>query len=309
MRVLALFIVVLFVGCAPRTMEQQLLNSEAKANRAEKALDAAEAAYQKFEPGDAEDALADAKKAIDDPDFTYYPEHASISARYDAVLAQLPQQREAARVHQFEVKAAEHWAEADAALLKLNSVIETVGKEKPVEAEVDVARDAALKLKSVLEDGERLESEVPKYHAYAQKHRLMLSKQLPRVLLDVARLKFLDRVPEKDTAGRESLERAKKATDLEDKKDAHQDAAKAFNQCNERGQALIEDFNPLRTAYLVFPTGRSTAQAYLANCARAAQASEKQVAALEKALERLKAKKPATKKAAGPKKAAPAKKR
>ena len=290
-------------------MDQQLLNSEAKANRAEKALDEAEAAYQKFEPGDAEDALEGAKKAIDDPDFTFYPEHAAISARYDALLAKLPQQRDAARVHQFEVKAAEHWAEADAALLKLNSVIETIGKEQPVEAEVETAREAAFKLKSVLEDGERLETEVPKYHAYAQKHRLMLAKQLPRVLLDVARLKFLARVPEKDAVGRESLERAKKATNLEDKKDAHQDAAKAFTQCNERGLALIEDFNPLRTAYLAFSTGRSTAQAYLVNCARAAQASEKQVAALEKAIEKMNKKKPATKKAAGPKKAAPAKKR
>ncbi|MBX7114870.1 MAG: hypothetical protein K1X64_11140 [Myxococcaceae bacterium] len=283
-------------SCAPRTLSQQLLNAESKANRAEKALDEAEAAYQKFEPGDAEDALEEAKRAIDDADFTYYPEHAAISARYDAVFAKLPQQREAARVHQFEVKAAEHWAEADAALLKLNSVLETVGKELPVEAEVEVAREAALKLKGVLEDGEHLESEVPKYHTYAQKHRLMLAKQLPRVLLDVARLKFLSRVPEKDAAGRENLKRAKKATDLADKKDAHQDAAKAFNQCNERGLALIEDFNPLRTAYLVFPTGRSTAQAYLANCARAAQASEQQVAVLEKAIEKMKMKKPAAKK-------------
>jgi|CXWL01.1.fsa_nt_gi hypothetical protein len=310
MRRLAFLTLATACACAPPTLQQQLTNAEAKATRSERALDDVEAAYKKFEPDDAERALGVAKTAMADADFTYYPERAAIGERYETLLAKLPQEREAARLHRFEVKAAEHWADADKALLKLNSVLDTIGKDVPIEDEVDVAYDAATTLNNVLEDGESLESEVPKYHAYAQKGRLLLAKHLPRVLLDVARLKFVNSVPKEQAEGRENLARAKEAKVMGEKKDLYEDAAKAFSKCSEHGLKQVEDFNPLRTAWVTVPSGRTTAQTVITQCTQSAEASQKQVAVLEKELERIEkaaAKKAPVKKSLV-KKAAPSKK-
>lgn len=291
-------------ACAPPTLRQQMLNGEAQATRAEKALDEAEAAYAKYEPDDAEDALEEAKKALADPDVELYPEREAIHARYQAVSAKLPQAREAKRLHDIEVKSAAHWAEADQALLKLNGVLDTVGKEQPVETEVETARDAAMKLKSVLEDGEDLEKDNAKYQAYAQKNRLLLAKHLPRILLDVARVEFVRTIAPLQAEGRGLLDKAKAQTNLKDKKGDYEDAVKAFTRCGERGEKQIEEFNPLRTASVVTPSGRTTVQALLTQCNQGASRAQQQVATLEKTLARLEkaqAKKPSQKPAPKPK--------
>src|SRR5687767_2907108 len=98
MRRTSVLIGVVFLACGPKGLKERLLNAERRATAAEQALEVAVQRMREVQPVAAEEALADARKALGDPDVAYYPEREQIRDRLAQAEALMPQvKRERAR--------------------------------------------------------------------------------------------------------------------------------------------------------------------------------------------------------------------
>jgi hypothetical protein len=271
-------IFVLAAACGPPSLKARLANAERRATEAERLLDEGEKDLRDLEPALAQDKLTDAQRAIEDPDFAYYPERELISQRLDAARKRLPAVRKAREERDLQQEVDARRAAVEQRLAVFEAAREGLTRKAIERAQVDAARETSDALFDAIEDGKDLEGRDDPYYRWVSKHRDAVSKVRAELPLAEARAAFI--------AGPGALRREgqtlhQKALALkrepDRKKDLLEEARDKLLQCAKEARGQLEAQQQLAKAAIVIDGALTTPQAVTKACEAQGGALEAQL--------------------------------
>lgn len=155
-------------GCGPKSIEARTRLAERHSDEAAEALDRAQKAADALEPDALDDALADAKAALSDPDINLYPESGMQQDRYAELVARQAQVRAARQQKDLEVKLDAARSELVPLVQALLDATDGLTPLNATAARIDAALAAAAKLKDRVKDDEALFAKSPDFKDWAE---------------------------------------------------------------------------------------------------------------------------------------------
>lgn len=296
MKACRLLILAVLAACAPKTLEQRLLNAEHQAGKAEEFLDRADAAMDRFEPDPASELLEDAQRELSDPDVGYYPEREILQNRLSKARARLALVRAEVAKRKLAEEVDRQRLDVEPRLAKLKESTARVRGTSANRSQVEDAEDALKEAERSLKAGKDLETRDPPYGEWAQRARSTVEQLAPEILLADQRVRF------RDGPGAEALEgtgvekRARALRKGQGRVELAEKALEHFSSCSREAKRLLEDAPPtLSHAELGLAGLPSYAPAVLSFCQAHARAMENEVAIGKRALaaeQRRRAKRP-----------------
>lgn len=154
-------------GCGPKSIEARTRLAEKHSDQAAEALDRAQKAADALEPDALDEALADAKGALSDPDINLYPESGMQQDRYAELVAKQAQVRAAREKKDLEAKLDAARSELVPLVQALLDAADGLTPVNATAARIEAAQAAAGKLKERVQDDDALFAKSPDFKDWA----------------------------------------------------------------------------------------------------------------------------------------------
>lgn len=284
-------LVILALGCGPRTFKQRLLDAEKRAGEAEQALDEAERQMQALEPDAAAEQLDTAKSALANPDTEFYPERQMLRDRLQADQARMPAVRAERAKRDLERAVEEQRAEMASGLQKLRASKEGARAASAASAELDALRHCIDVLTDQIQRGQPLEIKHAGYARYVAENRRELDEAHEAAAFLKAKVAFLEGPAVRYSDGKAALERARAEKDRARRKELNAEAAEHFGRCATEGKERLVATPGLERTSVVIAEATLTAGAIVQSCVDKSSARSKQLKKAKPAKSSSKAKK------------------
>lgn len=241
----ALLALVLCVACGPRSMQARLRHGEKLAGKAELALSSAETHLNDLEPDAALEDLAEAKKAMADPDTSLYPDASMLGERLAAAEARLPATRLARERKDLADAVAAQRTKVEQAQAELSKLLATASAQGATQDDVKAAHDALGAARGSLDEGKSLEPRDKAYATWAAAARKKLDQFEGDVFLAGGRVLFVQgpvRLFAESNARQAEAKRVKPAAR---RKELFLVARRLLRECVQAARPLLADYPPL----------------------------------------------------------------
>lgn len=239
MKRLGLLFLLFFSACASKSLQARMAHSERRGAEAEQALDQAQASLAALEPEAAHKQLEEARTALRDPDFAYYPERDQLRQRLTQLEKQLPVAQRQRAARDLQEKVASHQLEVQAAMEKLEALRPALTAVEPTEDALSQSQDALKDALDALHDGEALEPMSLSYLRYT----IAARKKLERINDDVKRVEqrwvFQGGPLKAFQRAQRLMTEAKAEKQRDEKRERWEDAQGEFRTCSEEGAFLL----------------------------------------------------------------------
>jgi len=225
------------LGCGPRTYSVRLKHAERLGDTILRELDEAQRAEEALEPDRAAEALAEARKHLDEPDAPLYPEAALLAARYQELAEALPGARGERERKQLEQRLDALRDTVVPSALRAQEALEQLPAEAPTDGQLEAVEAPAREVVRRLDDSGPLFARAPDFAAWARSQRGKAEKALAQAAVARARRAFLQG-PARDLEEATALARsARREKDLARRQELLQGVVERSRRCAEGATA------------------------------------------------------------------------
>jgi len=281
MRRAALLLALGVLGCGPKTLQQRLASSERLATDAEAALAAAEVALDAVDPDQAEAALRDARKLLERPDASLYPEHDLLLDRLKADEARAPPVRAVKEKKDLEAKVELRRKALAAIVARYQQAFDRLIAKDLQKEDLEAFDAAAKELERALEHDE-LVAKSEAWAAEVQERKELLERGAARTGTARARVAFLTGPGMAGSDGKWLLEQARIDLDAATRLKHQREAVAKLTEC-ANAKALIDRTQALTVSTVQLQGRFVTPTAWVKSCAQDLAGATKTLRKLEKA--------------------------
>jgi len=227
-------------ACGPKSLEARTRQAEKSADEAAEALDRAQKAAEALEPDDLDDALADAKKALADPDIHLYPEAGMHQDRYQELAAKAPEVRAAREKRDLEARLDKARSEVVPLVQAMLEGTEGLTPASATDEKVEAVEKAARRVKERVDDDKGLFAKSPDFKDWAENQLRKADKALEAAARAKKGVAFKAGAVAALAQAKSKRAEAKKLA-VKDRVDALEEAKKQLAACEAGAQAAAKD--------------------------------------------------------------------
>ncbi len=270
-------------GCGPKSLDAKMSDADKFSDKIGALLDRAEKALNDAEPKHAEEALAEAKQLLAEPDMQYSPERELYTSRHAELAPRLKAAREARRQKDIEDSVRSERAEIGPSLQAMKDAAEAISGAKVDEKLIDAALDAVGTLEKAIrasDDRRLLALKDPSFTGYLKRAKAETEKARAELTRAQKKLKFLNGPVVLKQQAADELKQSKSEKNAPKKRALVASAAESYARCVSAGVEFTKD--GFASEKIIIGTSATTIEAFLETCKAAQQSTDRALAKLPK---------------------------
>src|SRR5688572_8406169 len=235
------------VACGPKSMKARIADGERISDRAGIMMDEAERAMAAQDLKRAEEKIAEAERAVADPDVMTNPESDLLKTRLADLQARLPALRKELERIELEKKVT---ARREVIAKSVTAFRKALGSasSKPERGTVQAARDAARKVRDDVEWDKDLPAKDPEFKGYLDGIRQDLEAGEKELLVAEHSMELLDGPVREHDEALATVQRGKAEKNLEERLKLYTEAQDRYRKCVEGVDRMLGQWPDIQKA-------------------------------------------------------------